>query len=120
MFFLFEKKFISKDFEQLLISKCLFVIIITVNQINVKFYFLEEKTMLVSMKEMLADAKAKHYAIPGGKKLIYNHIEPPLTALADFEALGKTDARFATLDTLVKEANGLWCAKAEKYLLENF
>ena len=37
-----------------------------------------------------------------------------------FAALGKTDARFATLDALVKKANGLWCAEAEAYLLENF
>ena len=58
--------------------------------------------------------------IPGGKKLIYNHIELPLTAIEDFAALGKTDARFKTLDALVKENNGLWSAAAEKYLLENF
>ncbi len=58
--------------------------------------------------------------IPGGKKLIYTHIELPLIALADFEEKGKTDARFAALDAMVKEANGLWCAKAEAYLLENF
>ena len=59
-------------------------------------------------------------SIPGGKKLIYTHIELPLTALADFAELGKTDARFGELDRLVKDANGLWCAAAEKYLLENF
>jgi len=58
--------------------------------------------------------------IPGGKKLIYTHIDLPLTALADFAELGKKDARFQTLDTLVKENNGLWSAKAECYLLENF
>ena len=58
--------------------------------------------------------------IPGGKKLIYTHIELPLTALADFAALGIKDARFKMLDTLVKENNGLWSAAAEKYLLENF
>lgn len=58
--------------------------------------------------------------IPGGKKLIYTHIELPLTALSDFEELGKTDERFKILDGYVKENNGLWCAKAEKYLLENF
>ncbi len=58
--------------------------------------------------------------IPGGKKLIYTHIELPLTALADFEKLGKTDDRFKMLDKLVKENNGLWCAEAEKYLLQNF
>ena len=30
-------------------------------------------------------------SIPGGKKLIYNQIRLPLTALTDFEALGKSD-----------------------------
>ena len=58
--------------------------------------------------------------IPGGKKLIYTHIELPLTALADFEKLGETDERFKALDKLVKENNGLWCAEAERYLLNNF
>ncbi len=58
--------------------------------------------------------------IPGGKKLIYTHINLPLTALADFEELGKSDERFAVLDKLVKENNGLWSAASEKYLLENF
>ena len=55
--------------------------------------------------------------IPGGKKLIYNHIDLPLTAIADFEELGKTDPMFAELDRLCKANNGLWNADAEKYLL---
>ena len=58
--------------------------------------------------------------IPDGKKLIYTHIELPLTALSEFEKLGKTDVRFKTLDELVKANNGLWCNEAEKYLLNNF
>ena len=58
--------------------------------------------------------------IPGGKKLIYNHIELPLTAFADFEKLGERDERFKVLDSLVKKNRGLWSAEAEKYLLENF
>ena len=58
--------------------------------------------------------------IPGGKKLIYTHIDLPLTAIADFTALGETDDRFKTLDTLVKQNNGLWSAEAEAYLLEHF
>ncbi len=58
--------------------------------------------------------------IEGGKKLIYTHINLPLTALSDFEKLGKEDVRFEALDKLVKENNGLWNMKAEKYLLENF
>ena len=58
--------------------------------------------------------------IPGGKKLIYTHIELPLTALSDFEELGKTDLRFKVLSELVNSNNGLWSTEAEKYLLENF
>ena len=58
--------------------------------------------------------------IAGGKKLIYTHINLPLTAIADFEDLGKTDERFKVLADLVQQSNGLWSAKAEKYLLENF
>ncbi|MBQ7828353.1 MAG: zinc-binding dehydrogenase [Clostridia bacterium] len=57
--------------------------------------------------------------IPGGKKLIYNHISLPLTALTDFEELGKTDPMFAELDRIVKANNGLWSGEAEKYLLAN-
>ena len=57
--------------------------------------------------------------IPGGKKLIYNHISLPLTAIADFEEAGKTDPLFAKLDELCKAHNGLWNAEAEKYLLAN-
>ena len=58
--------------------------------------------------------------IPGGKKLIYTHIDLPLTAIADFTALGETDDRFKALDTLVKQNNGLWSAEAEASLLEHF
>ena len=58
--------------------------------------------------------------IPGGKKLIYTHIELPLTAIDDFAALGETDPRFKTLHELVEQSDGLWNAAAEKYLLENF
>ena len=58
--------------------------------------------------------------IPGGKKLIYTHIELPLTALTEFEKLGKSDTRFKVLDQLVKENRGLWSAEAENYLLNHF
>jgi threonine dehydrogenase-like Zn-dependent dehydrogenase len=57
--------------------------------------------------------------IPGGKKLIYTHIEMPLTAIADFGGKGKTDPLFAELDKIVKANNGLWSVEAEEYLLEN-
>lgn len=57
--------------------------------------------------------------IKGGKKLIYTHISMPLTAIADFKELGKTDELFAELDKLVEKNNGLWSGEAEKYLLKN-
>lgn len=57
--------------------------------------------------------------IPGGKKLIYTHLELPLTAISDFEELGKTDPLLADLARIVKGKNGLWCAEAERYLLQH-
>ena len=57
--------------------------------------------------------------IRGGKKLIYNQISMPLTAIDDFEKLGETDPVFKKLAQLVKENNGLWSGDAEKYLLAN-
>ncbi len=58
-------------------------------------------------------------SIPGGKKLIYTHVDLPLTAIADFEKLGKDDPFFAKLDEIVKKHNGLWSAEAEQYLLSH-
>lgn len=58
--------------------------------------------------------------IAGGKKLIYTHIEMPLTAIADFAELGKADNRFAVLAQIVERNNGLWCTEAEQYLLQNW
>ena len=55
--------------------------------------------------------------IPGGKKLIYTHIDLPLTAIADFAELGKTDPMFAELARLCAAHNGLWNIEAEDYLL---
>jgi threonine dehydrogenase-like Zn-dependent dehydrogenase len=56
-------------------------------------------------------------SIPGGKKLVYTHISMPLTAIADFAALGARDPLFAELAALAARHNGLWSAEAEKYLL---
>lgn len=58
--------------------------------------------------------------IPGGKKLIYTHINLPLTAISDFAELGKTDPRFKIMDEIIRNHNGLWCAQAEEHLLKNF
>ncbi len=53
--------------------------------------------------------------IPGGKKLIYTHIEMPLTAIADFGKAGKPV--YDRLDAICKAHNGLWSVEAEEYLL---
>ncbi|MBE6896734.1 MAG: L-sorbose 1-phosphate reductase [Ruminococcaceae bacterium] len=55
--------------------------------------------------------------IPGGKKLIYNHIDMPLTAINDLAS--SDDPVCQKLGEIVAANNGLWCAAAEKYLLEN-
>ena len=57
--------------------------------------------------------------LPGGKKLIYTHISMPLTAIADFAKLGESDPLFAALHEICEKNNGLWCAEAERYLLEH-
>ncbi|MBN1790753.1 MAG: zinc-binding dehydrogenase [Bacteroidales bacterium] len=57
--------------------------------------------------------------IPGGKKLIYTNIALPLTAIADFEAKGKSDPLFRELAQRVKKTKGLWNAEAEEYLMNN-
>lgn len=57
--------------------------------------------------------------IPGGKKLIYTHIEMPLTAIDDFAELGKTDPFFESLAEICKRHNGLWSVEAETFLLNN-
>ncbi len=57
--------------------------------------------------------------IKGGKKLIYTHVNMPLTAIDDFAELGKNDPFFAKLAEITARHNGLWSAEAEKFLLEN-
>jgi hypothetical protein len=56
--------------------------------------------------------------IPGGKKLIYTNIDMELTAIAGFKEKGKSNPLFAKLAEIIESNNGLWCADAEKYLLE--
>jgi threonine dehydrogenase-like Zn-dependent dehydrogenase len=55
--------------------------------------------------------------IPGGKKLTYPGIELPLTAIADFAALGEQDPLFADLAAACARHQGLWNAEAEQILL---
>ena len=57
--------------------------------------------------------------IPGGKKLIYTNIDMDLTAIEDFGEKGENDPLFAKLHQIVYNNNGLWCAEAEKFLLDS-
>ena len=58
--------------------------------------------------------------VPGGKKLVYTHINMPMTAIEDFGKLGENDPFFKELDAVCKANKGLWSSKAEKMLLEHF
>ena len=55
---------------------------------------------------------------PAGKKLVYTGIDMPMTAIADFQALGERDPRFTQLAAICAASRGLWCAEAERRLLE--
>jgi len=57
-------------------------------------------------------------SIPGGKKLIYTHIELPLTPISEFGVKGQTEPLFAELHRLCEAHNGLWNIEAESYLLK--
>ena len=57
--------------------------------------------------------------VPGGKRLVYTHVDMPMVAIADFAEKGKTDPFYAELDRLCAASNGLWCKAAEDYLLAN-
>ena len=55
----------------------------------------------------------------GVKKICYNHIDIPLTAVSDIPELGKSDPMWAEIAKIIERNGGLWCTEAEKYLLEN-
>jgi len=57
--------------------------------------------------------------IPGGKKLIYTHLNFDLTAIEAFDEKGKTNPLFAELSEICKKNNGLWSVEAEAHLLGN-
>lgn len=56
--------------------------------------------------------------IPGGKKLIYTHLEMPLTAITDFREMGKQSPLFSDLADICERHNGLWSVEAEELLLK--
>ncbi|TRX63529.1 zinc-binding dehydrogenase [Carboxylicivirga sp. M1479] len=57
--------------------------------------------------------------IPGGKKLVYPHVEMPLTAISEFKSLGQSNPVYAQLHEICEKNVGLWNVEAEAFLLEN-
>jgi len=51
--------------------------------------------------------------LPGGKKLIYTHINMSLTAIEDFAKLGEKNPLFKELAAICDRQNGLWSVEAE-------
>ena len=69
--------------------------------------------------DSIAQATADLPDIPGGKIMTYTQIDMPLTALDDFERLGKNDPLLAKLHECCERHNGMWNGEAEKLLLEH-
>jgi len=67
----------------------------------------------------VADATCHLPEIPGGKKLIYTHVEMPLTPISDFAKLGESNATYKTLAKICDRNQGLWSVEAESFLLDN-
>jgi threonine dehydrogenase-like Zn-dependent dehydrogenase len=57
--------------------------------------------------------------IPGGKKLIYNHIEMNLTPISEFAEKGIDNPVYARLADICEKNKGLWSPEAESFLLLN-
>ncbi len=70
--------------------------------------------------DSVAETTLKLPEIPGGKKLIYTQLELPLTAIEDFENLGKDEPLFNKLAESCKAHKGLWNSEAEKILFDHF
>lgn len=58
--------------------------------------------------------------IPGGKKLIYQQFDMPLTAIDQFEKLGEKDPLMKELADACRRNNGLWNSEAEQILLKHY
>ena len=70
--------------------------------------------------ESAVDTTLNVPGIPGGKKLIYPHIDLPLTAIEDFRKLSEKDELFGRLADSCARHQGCWNAEAERILLEYY
>ena len=67
-----------------------------------------------------AEATLNLPSIPGGKKLIYPHVDLPLTAIADFATLGEKNPLFKDLAESCERHQGCWNSEAERILLNYY
>lgn len=70
--------------------------------------------------DAVPDALSDLLTFTGGKILIYPHIDMDLTAIADFNELGRHDPRFERLARLCADRDDIWNHAAEDYVLQAF
>lgn len=70
--------------------------------------------------DAVPDALSDLPSFTGGKILIYPHIDMDLTAIADFDELGRHDPRFDRLARLCADRDDIWNHAAEDYVLRAF
>lgn len=58
--------------------------------------------------------------IPGGKKLIYPHVDMPLIDIGNFSDLCHEDDRYKTLDEILAKTNRIWSLEAELFVTQAF
>lgn len=68
--------------------------------------------------DAVAEATLNLPGIPGGKKLIYNHLNMPLTAISEFRKLGGNNPLYSQLADICDRHGGLWSVEAEELLLK--
>lgn len=68
----------------------------------------------------IADTVLYLKKMPGEKKIIYNQLDMPLTAIEDFRKLGKKQPLFAQLADACGRHRGFWNQEAEEILLKHY
>lgn len=58
--------------------------------------------------------------MPGGKKLIYPHLDMDLFAIADLKKLAERDPVYAGLYKITQKHHGIWSKEAEQFLLDYY
>lgn len=70
--------------------------------------------------DVVPETKLNLPNIPGGKKLIYPHIDMPLIDIRDLSAEKEKDERFVVLEEILTKTHQIWSLEAETYVMEAF